>query len=76
MHDIRAVRADHPDYTYKEAALNPTNPADRALDWEADFINNFRNTYVAHQEQELTDANLAEKNLKQWILGLRRISEP
>lgn len=39
-------------------------------------INNFRNTYVAHQEKELTDANLAEKNLKQWILGLRRLSEP
>lgn len=42
--NFRTVRADHPDYTYKEAALNPTNPADRALDWEADFINSFRNT--------------------------------
>lgn len=41
--NFRALRADHPDYTYKEAALNPTNPADRALDWEADFINAFRN---------------------------------
>ena len=42
--NFRTVRNDHPDYTYKEAALNPTNPADRALDWEADFINSFRNT--------------------------------
>jgi protein-histidine pros-kinase len=42
--NFRSVRADHPDYTYKEAALNPTNPADRAQDWEADFINSFRNT--------------------------------
>ena len=42
--NFRAVRADHPDYTYKEAALNPTNPADRAQDWEADFIHAFRNT--------------------------------
>lgn len=41
--NFRAVRAEHPDYTYKEAALNPTNPADRAQDWEADFINAFRN---------------------------------
>jgi len=41
--NFRAVRADHPDYAYKEAALNPTNPADRAQDWEADFINAFRN---------------------------------
>jgi protein-histidine pros-kinase len=41
--NFRAVRADHPEYTYKEAALNPTNPADRALDWEAELINAFRN---------------------------------
>jgi len=31
-----------PDYFYKEAALNPTNPRDRAVDWEEDVINNFR----------------------------------
>lgn len=31
-----------PDYAFKEAALNPTNPADRAADWEADIINVFR----------------------------------
>ncbi|HVV45641.1 MAG TPA: DUF3365 domain-containing protein, partial [Bryobacteraceae bacterium] len=36
-------RAAYPDYAYKEAALNPTNPRDRAVDWEADIINNFRN---------------------------------
>ncbi|HZS54967.1 MAG TPA: DUF3365 domain-containing protein [Bryobacteraceae bacterium] len=33
----------NPDYVYKEATLNPTNPADRATDWEADIINDFRN---------------------------------
>ena len=31
-----------PDYSYREAALNPTNPEDRATDWEADIINDFR----------------------------------
>jgi protein-histidine pros-kinase len=41
--NFRAMRADHPDYAYREAALNPTNPADRAQDWEADLINHFRN---------------------------------
>jgi protein-histidine pros-kinase len=30
-----------PSYTYKEASLNPTNPADRASDWEADIIGAF-----------------------------------
>jgi protein-histidine pros-kinase len=33
----------YPEYTYKEAALNPTNPRDRAVDWEEDIIKAFRN---------------------------------
>jgi len=33
-----------PEYTYKEATLNPTNPMDRANDWEADIVNVFRQT--------------------------------
>lgn len=37
------LRSRYPDYDYKEAALNPTNPRDRAVDWEADVIRTFRN---------------------------------
>lgn len=37
------LRAQFPDYSYKEASLNPTNPRDRAVDWEADVIGAFRN---------------------------------
>jgi protein-histidine pros-kinase len=37
------LRKKFPDYSYKEAALNPTNPRDRAADWEADLVNRFRN---------------------------------
>ena len=33
----------YPNYDYKEATLNPTNPRDRAADWEADLVNAFRN---------------------------------
>lgn len=36
------LRTRYPDYTYKEAALNPTNPRNRAQDFEADIINTFR----------------------------------
>jgi HAMP domain-containing protein len=36
------MRKKHPDYGYKEATLNPTNPRDRASDWEADVVNVFR----------------------------------
>ena len=37
------LRKDLPNYAYKEATLNPTNPEDRAADWEADVIRHFRN---------------------------------
>ena len=42
---FRDVQARFPDYTYREPTLNPTNPADRAADWEADYINTFRNRH-------------------------------
>src|SRR6516225_9848546 len=36
------LREKFPDYFYKEATLNPTNPRDRATDWETDIVNQFR----------------------------------
>lgn len=36
------MRKKFPDYSYKEATLNPTNPIDRADDWETDIVNMFR----------------------------------
>jgi HAMP domain-containing protein len=33
----------YPEYQYKEATLNPTNPRDRAVDWEEDIVKAFRN---------------------------------
>jgi protein-histidine pros-kinase len=32
----------HTEYGYKEAVLNPTNPRNRAVDWESDIITQFR----------------------------------
>lgn len=43
------LRQDHPDYSYKEATLNPTNLRNRAVDWEDDIIRSFRNH--PHQQQ-------------------------
>ena len=37
------LHQQNPAYAYKEATLNPTNPRDRAADWEADVVNAFRN---------------------------------
>ena len=39
---IGELRKKHAEYSYKEATLNPTNPRDRAIDWEADIIQQFR----------------------------------
>ena len=39
---FKNLHVKYPDYTYKEATLNPTNPEDRAADWEADIIQNLR----------------------------------
>ncbi len=39
--NLRALSTRFPDYAYKEAALNPTNPADRATDWESAIIAEF-----------------------------------
>ena len=36
------LRAKYPEYSYKEATLNPTNPRDRPADWESDIIRYFR----------------------------------
>lgn len=40
---INELRKKHPDYVYKEATLNPTNPRNRATDWENDVVQVFRN---------------------------------
>ena len=42
------VRKSYPEYSYKEATLNPTNLEDRASDWEADVIHELRD----HPEQQ------------------------
>src|SRR5436190_13215377 len=36
------LRKKHTEYGYKEAVLNPTNPRNRAVDWESDIITKFR----------------------------------
>lgn len=39
---LAKIRKNHPEYSYKEATLNPTNPRDRAVEWENDVIAEFR----------------------------------
>jgi protein-histidine pros-kinase len=39
---LTTLQTKYPDFAYKEATLNPTNPRDRAVDWEVDVVNQFR----------------------------------
>ncbi|WP_418317512.1 c-type heme family protein [Piscinibacter sakaiensis] len=39
---LNALQQTYPDYSYKAAMLNPTNPRDRAVAWEEDVINQFK----------------------------------
>jgi protein-histidine pros-kinase len=39
---FKNLRQKFPEYTYREATLNPTNPLDRADDWEADVVRHLR----------------------------------
>ncbi len=39
---LRQLGQKFPEFTYKPAMLNPTNPRDRATDWEADLVADFK----------------------------------
>jgi HAMP domain-containing protein len=41
---LSELRKKYPEYGYKEATLNPTNPRNRAADWEVDVVTHFRNS--------------------------------
>ncbi len=40
--NLNTVLKSYPDFTYKEATLNPTNLRDKASDWEADVVHKLR----------------------------------
>jgi HAMP domain-containing protein len=40
---MHLLQKKYSDYAYKEATLNPTNPRNRAVEWETDIVNQFRN---------------------------------
>jgi protein-histidine pros-kinase len=45
---ISELQKTNPDYSYKEATLNPTNLSNRATDWEVDVVTWFKN----HNDQQ------------------------
>ena len=53
---MNQLRKKYDNYSYKEAVLNPTNPRDRAVEWEADVVNDFRNNA---EKKEITGMRMA-----------------
>jgi len=39
---LNILSVSHPEYSFKSAMLNPTNPLDKAVEWEEDVINEFK----------------------------------
>jgi len=46
---LAKLQKNYPEYSYKEATLNPTNPRDRAVEWEVDIISEFRKSADAKE---------------------------
>src|SRR4030095_4163665 len=46
LKNLRETNSDYRQFLYREATLNPTNPANRAVDWESDIVQSFRNGAV------------------------------
>jgi protein-histidine pros-kinase len=44
---LRNAEPEYKQFLYREPALNPTNPSNRAVEWEADIISQFRNGTLA-----------------------------
>ncbi len=67
------VHEHYPDYSYKEATLNPTNLRDRAVDWETDLVNSFRN----HADQkEIIGERQTPTGLSLFLARPLRITDP
>lgn len=70
---FNALREQHPEYSYKEAVLDPTNPRNKALEWEADIISQFRND---PQLKEFRGAREAPTGKALYLARPIRIDDP
>ncbi len=70
---LNQVRKKYPDYNYKEATLNPTNPRDRAVEWETDLVNAFRSRA---ELKELSGERATPTGPSLYVARPIRISNP
>jgi HAMP domain-containing protein len=67
------LRQNYPEYTYKEATLNPSNPRDRTVDWEADVVNEFRRD---HQRTEIIGERQTPDGMSLFLSHPIQITDP
>lgn len=70
---LTTLAKKYPEYGYKEATLNPTNPRDRAVEWEADLVNRFRS---ASDQTELSGERDTPLGRMLYIARPIKISNP
>jgi protein-histidine pros-kinase len=66
-------QARYPEFSYKDATLNPTNPRDRAAGWEIDVVNQFRNNPELKDTWGQRDTATGQSL---WIARPLRITNP
>jgi HAMP domain-containing protein len=66
------LQRKYPEYSYREAALNPTNPRDRAVAWEAALIERFR---ADPQSARLMGEHMTESGPSWYVAQPIRISD-
>jgi HAMP domain-containing protein len=70
---MRRLHKKYPDYVYKEAALNPTNPRNRAVEWESDIVNDFRNNEI---HKELSGTRMTPGGPSMYLARPFQIKDP
>jgi protein-histidine pros-kinase len=70
---LGTLKTKYPEYAYKEATLNPTNPRDRAQGWEVDIVNAFRND---NERKELVGERDTPTGKSLYISRPLRITNP
>ncbi len=70
---VKNLQKAHPEYSYREATLNPTNPANRPAEWESDLINYFRNREDA---PEMTGERVTPAGPSMYLSRPIRITNP
>jgi HAMP domain-containing protein len=70
---LGTLQSKYPQFAYKEATLNPTNPRDRAVGWEVDIVNAFRSDA---ELKETVGTRDTPNGLSLYVARPLRITQP